>query len=74
VTILTLCNLAMVKTPVIMVLAATQSEGVSGNNTTRNLHIICIHAIFYVTIILILLLFFNPNSFLPAMVTMHVAH
>jgi hypothetical protein len=34
-----------------------------------------IQAIFYVTIILILLLsVFNANSFLPAMVTMRAAH
>ena len=70
--ILTLGNLAMVIGPVDMVLTATQLEGVSGNDTTRNSCINFIHAIFYVTSILILFCFFDTNSFLPAMVTLCV--
>ena len=58
----------------VQVLAATQLEDVSGNNTIRNLRIFIYTAILYLTSILILLLSVsNANSFLPAMVTMHVA-
>jgi hypothetical protein len=62
----------MVDLPVDRVLAATQLEGVSGNNTTRNLCIIfytCYFLCYQHTHIVIVCLFvFNANSFPPAII------
>jgi hypothetical protein len=65
----------MVNRPVILVLAATQLEGVIGNNTTRNLCIIIYTSYFlsYQHTHIVIVCFFNANSFLPAMVTMRAA-
>jgi len=63
----------MVYKPVVLVLTATQLEGVSGNNTTRNLRIIiytCYFQCYKHTHMLLSV--FNANSFLPAIVLMRV--